>query len=421
MGVGYNRHLNHSKRVALRSVINTLPEKMDKHLVPHYTSTRLAEENRFLPFEMHMMRHDSDKHYSGSELMSRERSLESELRHIRTRRAQSYNSSDDKYRLNHKQNFVSIPILEKSEQRNREHTSHQGSMKDFAVNPIRSDEFSSNGLPIELGLDDSGGRVTRSMELWNCPPSPIFQVPLTPIQDNFSDLSVFSNPMTTRTIPDLSLEDPRIGIDDLLPELNYDESMDGSFLYVTTDDVEKLERTLRERGLAVQDIGKTKTPGILAVVFRTHEVAKRAFTTQQDFGIRMEPPKITKRNWYRNPTPKFHVKFETTRRLTVKTGKSISKVKVGDFLMSDARMDKGCIIWADQLKGHRLRVVGFVGRFMNTEGHILEQNDPPLMEDRRVIGWISTQCNKTKKKFVLRKSGNNIKDYVYINGMEAVE
>lgn len=413
-GVGYNRHLNHSKRVALRSVINNLPEKLDKHLVPLSTSRRFAEDNKFLPSDLHMMRHDSDEYYYGSDMMSWENSLESELRWIRTRRPQSYRRNNIN-RLNHKQNCVGSPTSATSEHRSKKYPLKQRSREDFVVNPLWNDDFSSNGLPTELGLDP------LNTELYNCPPSPIFPVPLTPMEDNLSDLDDFYNPMVMRAPPTFSTEDPGVGNWNQLRALSYDDSMDGLFLYVTTDDVEKLDRILRERSLAVQDMGKTRMSGVLAVVFSSHEIAKRAFTTQQEFGIRMEPPKNTKRNWYKNPNPKFHVKFETTRRLTVKTGKSISKGKVGDFLMSDARMDKGCIIWADQLKGHRLRVVGFVGRFMNNEGHIIERHDPPLMEDREVIGWISTQCNKTKKKFVLRKSGNHIEDYTHTNGIEALE
>jgi len=73
------------------------------------------------------------------------------------------------------------------------------------------------------------------------------------------------------------------------------------------------------------------------------------------------------------------------------------------------------------LKGHRLRVVGFVGKFKSIDGRIIEKIAAPAMEDRTVIGWISTQCNKTKKKFVLRKSGNRIEDYVHDNRMKALE
>jgi len=410
---GYNLsvgHLNQSKRVALR--INKLPETLDKHLVPFSTTRRFAEDNKFLPSELRMLRHDSDEYCYDSGMMLRENSLGSELRQIRNGQSTCYRSNS-KYRLNQKWNYVGSPTSAVSDYRGNKQPQKQVSREDFVVNTLWNDDFSSNGLPNELGLD--------LWNMYNCPPSPIFQVPSTPMENNCSDLNGFYSPMTMRALLDLSAEDPGNGSWNQLRVLDYEESMDGLFLYVTTDDLEKLDRTLRERSLAVQDIGKTRMSGVLAVLFSSHEIAKRAFTTQQEFGIRMEPPKKSKRNWYKNPNPKFHVKFETTRRLTVKTGKSISKGKVGDFLMSDARMDKGCIIWADQLKGHRLRVVGFVGRFMDIGGHIIERHDPPLLEDRQVIGWISTQCNKTKKKFVIRKSGNHIEDYTHTNGIEALE
>jgi len=202
-----------------------------------------------------------------------------------------------------------------------------------------------------------------------------------------------------------------------LVEKTFDELMDGSFLFVTTNNVGELELILRERGLEVQDIGKTRTPGILVVLFKTHESAKRAFTTQQEIGMRMVPPRFTKKNWLKNPSPKFHVIFETTRRLTVKYGKSSCNIKVGDFLMTDARMGKGCLILADQMKGRRLRVVGYIGKFRRADGIILEQKS---LSERKIMGWISTQCHKTKEKFVFRRSMNEIEDYVYV-GMQALE
>jgi len=404
MGVGYNRKLNSTKRVA-NYVISTLTEKLDKHLSPLSKNRGWAEGSQFLPSEKHILRHDRDQYYTGRELVPWESVLESKLQHTRTQQSQSY-LSDNKYRLNQMQNTLSNLMLA---------TSHLGDGENSAFHPISDDEFSNGGPPIQLVLDDSERvSVPGGMDMWNCPPPTIFQVAQSPHYEDTSDLlSVYSNPITMRTAVDESIEDPRFIDSNGLNELKYDESMDGLFLYVTTDDAVMFVMSLRERGLEVRDIGKTKRPGVLAVVFKTHEVAKRAFTTQKDIGIRMVPPNNTKSNWFKNPTPNFHVKFETKRRLTVKTGKSISKEKRGDFLMVNARMDKGCIIWADQLKGHRLRVVGFVGKFKSIDGRIIEQSTVPSMEDRMTIGWISTQCNKTKKKYVLRKSGNRIEDYTH--------
>jgi len=85
-----------------------------------------------------------------------------------------------------------------------------------------------------------------------------------------------------------------VGQDELV-EKTFDELMDGSFLFVTTNNVGELKLILRWRGLEVQDIGKTRTPGVLVVLFKRHESAKRAFTAQQEIGIRMVPPSNTKK------------------------------------------------------------------------------------------------------------------------------
>lgn len=250
--------------------------------------------------------------------------------------------------------------------------------------------------------------VPRSINMWSPPPSPIlqsFQSSPCSIEDHFSELqSVFSNSI----LHSRSVFGQDNGIE--LLEKTFDETTDGSFLFVKTNNVEKLQLLLRERGLELQDIGKTRIPGVLVVLFKTHEFAKRAFTTQQEIGIRMVPPKFTKKYWFKNPSPKFPVIFETTRRLTVKTGKSSCNVKIGDFLMMDAKKGKGCFILADQLKGHRMRVVGYIGKFMNTDGRIIEQR---YMSKQNVVGWISTRSHQTKQKFVIRKSMNEIEDYVY--------
>jgi len=269
-------------------------------------------------------------------------------------------------------------------------------------------------LSMDLVLEDCLGlMVPRSINMWSPPPSPIFQNSPTPIEEHFSDLqSIFSNTiLQSRSI---------VGQDNNMDivEKTFDETMDGSFLFVTTNNVEKLQIILRERGLDVQDIGKTRTPGVLVVLFKTHEIAKRAFTTQREIGIRMLPPKFTKRYWFKNPSPKFTVVFETTRRLTVKAGKSSSNVKLGDFLMTDAKKGRGCLVLADQMKGHRMRVVGFIGKFMTTDGRIIEQKS---MSKQIIEGWISTQSHQTLQKFVLRKSMNKVEDYVYEDGFRLLK
>jgi len=197
--------------------------------------------------------------------------------------------------------------------------------------------------------------------------------------------------------------------------------MDESFLFVTTDNEELLKFVFRKHRLEVLYVRKTETPSILVVFFKTHEAARRAFITQRDIGFRMVPHICSKKSWFRNPSPRFHVVFETTRRLTVKSGKSLLKSNIGYFLMIDARRERGCTIWADQLKGHRLRVVGYIGLFTWANGRTEERHVPPSMDERKVMGWVSTICSKSKEKFVVRLSGNKIQDYLYDSEKHALE
>lgn len=201
--------------------------------------------------------------------------------------------------------------------------------------------------------------------------------------------------------------------------LNHSEEM--SVLLVTTDLPWKLRRFLDLKGHFVHDICQTHTPGVLAVLFKNHVIAKRSFVRQKEFCVKMVPYCWYKGNWFKNPSPKFHVMFRITRRLTVKSGKSIMQTKVGDLLMSDAKSGRGCTIWADQLKGQRLRVVGFTGKFMYPDGSTVERRFPPRAEERRTIGWISTMCHKTMKKLVVRISMTQIADYLYNNEELALE
>jgi len=265
----------------------------------------------------------------------------------------------------------------------------------------------------ELSIDLLKEDYQRSINMLSPPPSPLFQNSPSPVEDNFSDLqSTFSQPISQLR----SIAGKYNCIE--LREKTFDEATDGSFLFVTTSNVEKLQLLLRERGLEVQDMGKTRRPGVLVVLFKAHKFAKRAFTTQKEIGIRMIPPNLTNRYWFRNPSPEFPVLFETTRRLTVRTGKSSSNVTIGDFLMMNAKEGRGCLVLADQSKGRRMRVVGYIGKFMCTNGRIVEQKS---MLKQEYIGWISIQNRMTKEKFVLRKSMNAIEDYVYDDGFRLVD
>jgi len=76
---------------------------------------------------------------------------------------------------------------------------------------------------------------------------------------------------------------------------------------------------------------------------------------------------------------------------------------------------RGCIFWVDQVKGFRIRVVRFVGRFILPNGRVVDMNEVPS-EDReghKSIQWISYRCKYTKEEWVTRKSGNELGDYVH--------
>jgi len=159
-------------------------------------------------------------------------------------------------------------------------------------------------------------------------------------------------------------------------------------------------------------IERTLDPNVYNVVFETHTNARRAFYIQKEIRVRMVPPKQSHRNWLRNPSPSYVVKFETKYRMQIRRGKSTSHEIVGTFLMSNFSERKGCNIWADQLKGNRIRVVGCDGRFMFPDGTIEYLKKFPS-NDAKPIGWVSYRSRKTKEDFVLRRSGNKMSDYLY--------
>jgi len=245
------------------------------------------------------------------------------------------------------------------------------------------------------------------------------RIPPSPVHNFFSKVpDVAPKPVSWKALIEKNAAEQEKRESQKLVDSNPDDFKDGSFLFATAENQEELKETLTKEGLEIHNIWKTKTSGVLAVMFSSHEIAKQAFTRQKEIGVRLVPQSSTRRYWYKNPSPNFHVIYETTRRLTVKSGKSFSNRTVGDFLMKNARMERGCIIWADQMKGYRLRVVGFVGKFVKADGRVIVCNKPPSMDERNVIGWVSTQCNVTKTKFVLRLSGNQIADYLYTRAYE---
>jgi len=192
--------------------------------------------------------------------------------------------------------------------------------------------------------------------------------------------------------------------------LNYEEYQHGgaSNLFITWsgEKAELLEK-LREFNFEVRDIRSTSDESVWNVIFETHPIARKAFTMQNRIRLRIVPPKSSNRIWLRNPSPKFLVKYETKCQLVVKSGKADCHGVVGELL-------KGCLIIADQLKGHRIRVVSCEGSFMFPGGKIVEmkglQNES---NEKASLGWISHRCKHTKESLVVRKSWNKIRDYMY--------
>jgi len=103
------------------------------------------------------------------------------------------------------------------------------------------------------------------------------------------------------------------------------------------------------------------------------------------------------------------VRYEAKRRLVVKNGKAECHEIVGELL-------PGCLIWADQLKGRRIRVISCDGRFMFPGGKIVEMKGiPHLSDEKSSLGWITYRCKHTKELLLIRRSWNRLSDYIYID------
>merc|ERR1719285_237647 len=189
----------------------------------------------------------------------------------------------------------------------------------------------------------------------------------------------------------------------------------GSNLFITWNGTDSaLLSKLQHYKLEVTTASKCSNDGIFNVVFENHLYARKAFLMQRDVKLKMVPPKGSNRNWLRNPSPKYLVAFETRCRLVVKKGKAACHEIVGDLLMSNCQKQKGCIIMADQLKGHRIRIVSCEGNFMFPGGRIVQMNGVAADPDRQnSLGWISYRCKYTKESFVTRRSGIRLSDYIY--------
>jgi len=190
-----------------------------------------------------------------------------------------------------------------------------------------------------------------------------------------------------------------------------------SNLYVSwTRTADQLIDALEQKNLEVHSIQSTTIKHLWNVVFDSHSSARKAFTTQRELKIRMVPPRRSKKNWFRNPSPKFLVQYETKCRLDVREGKAVVHDLVGVLLMSRSSCQerKGCHIWADQLKGHRIRIVGCVGKFMFPSKRVIDMKEiPPKPVGNEPIGWVSYRNRHTREEYVTRISGNLLQEYIY--------
>jgi len=195
-----------------------------------------------------------------------------------------------------------------------------------------------------------------------------------------------------------------------LGSCNYDEycyeSCSNLFVTWSGSKAELVEK-LQNFKLEVRDVLSTSDENVRNVIFESHPIARKAFTMQHLIRLRIVPPKNSHRIWMRNPSPKFLVKFETKCRLVVRKGKAECHDIVGELL-------KGCLITADQLKGHRIRVVCCQGSFMFPGGKIVEMKGVRNKSDEKAsLGWISYRCKYTKESLVIRRSWNTLSDYIY--------
>jgi hypothetical protein len=119
----------------------------------------------------------------------------------------------------------------------------------------------------------------------------------------------------------------------------------GSNLYITWSGMKSdLLARLRREDLKVRVCLTTPKEGLFNVVFEDHLNARKAFTSQVQIRLRMIPPRNSTRNWFKSPSPKFLVKYETKFRLTLRSGRAPSHDIVGEFLMSNFEVKSGCYI-----------------------------------------------------------------------------
>jgi len=213
--------------------------------------------------------------------------------------------------------------------------------------------------------------------------------------------------------------------DDLWPGIcSYVESEQnsGATLFVTWFSSRALlVGKLRYFKLEVKHIHGTSDNKVFNVVFESHSCARKAFTMQRTIQVRMVPPKRSNFKWLRNPSPKFLVKFETKRPMTITNGKAETHDIVGVLQLPKSKWQKRSFVWADQLKGNRIRIVGYEGSLKYKDGTVVEMtgisNKFEGHTDKegrwQSIGWVSYRSKYTNEMFVKRRSGNLLSDYIY--------
>jgi len=188
-------------------------------------------------------------------------------------------------------------------------------------------------------------------------------------------------------------------------EYNYNG---GSNLFITWSGTKAdLVEKFHQFSLDVRDIFSTSDEKICNVIFESHPIARKAFTMQNQIRLRIVPPISSNRIWLRNPSPKFLVKFETKRSLTVRRGRAECHDIVGEIL-------QGCMISVDQLKGHRIRVLWSEGNFRFPGGKTVNMTGvPDNCNEKTPLGWVSYRCKYTNELNVIRRTWNLLSDYIY--------
>jgi len=118
--------------------------------------------------------------------------------------------------------------------------------------------------------------------------------------------------------------------------------------------------------------------------------------------------------WRIDPRPNRLVAFTYSRRLTLRSGKSLDSHVKGDLLMENYRESISGTVWANQDKGNRVRIVGFDGYFMfpGAKWRILRRIIPNG-GSRETLGWVSDRDEVTGEYLLRRK--HSVRMYSYWN------